>query len=192
MEKVEDGRKMKERKFYEYGKENDIEGAMKAIEEGIDIHSTNKRKQTALHLSLYHKHFQFAYFLINNTNIDIEATDIHGNSPLISSVIFLNCKKEVMKNTQTKKEIFEFVIYLIETKKVSYELENNRKRRIYEMSIRNHQYEVAKYLVEKEYFPITRIFRREYRNQWNSLHHAFKKRADEDFMIYLEEKGGNH
>ena len=62
MEMVEEREKVKERKFYEYGKENDIEGAKKAIEEGIDIHSTNERKQTALHLSLYHKTLSICLF----------------------------------------------------------------------------------------------------------------------------------
>ena len=184
MEKVEDGRKMKERKFYEYGKENDIEGAKKAIEEGIDIHSTNKHKQTALHLSLYHKHFQFAYFLINNTNIDIEATDNFGNSPVMRLLTFPDINDKNFAKSVLTEEIFKFAIYLIETKKVDIKKMNRRGHSLLFCCIFNGQYKLAKYLIEKN-----DVSSRKYPFA-SELNFAIKCKADEDFLIYLEEKRG--
>ena len=183
---------IKERKFYKYGKENDIEGAKRAIEKGIDIHSTNYWKQTALHLSLFYKHFQFAYFLINNTNIDIEKIDNFGKTPLMCLLSFPDIKNKKFVKSVSKEEIFKFAIYFIEERNLKPIGKNERGESIFEVSILNYQYKVSKYLIEKNYFSIKENVLKKFNNRYtNILFLSMKRRVDEEFLIYLDDKGAN-
>ena len=183
------------KEFFEYAIENDIEGAKKAIEEGIiNIHSTNKRKQTALHLALYHKHFEFAYFLLDNTNIDIEAIDEFGNSPLMCLLSFPHRNDKKTIKSISKDEIFKLTIYLIEIKNVERMRRKELKKfhgkssfgfSILDISIINHQYEVAKYLINKKNYNVINF--PEFKS---TLYRAMKENVDEEFLIYIEEIGG--
>lgn len=183
---------------------NDIEFAKKVIDRGIDFHAVTKNRQNAFHIAVHYKNFEFAHFLIAETSIDIYSLDLLDNSSLLLTLALASSKnsrknhfnyvkmnnnilknrskniKEAQFDEDRNSNIFLFAVYLIEEKRMQYDIMNKEGDDALTLSIKANQPQFAKYLIEQMNVNIHRRI--------NILGLSIVMRL-EDFSMYLIEKG---
>lgn len=75
----------KEKKLFEYCKTGDIAKIQKLLEKGVDINTTNYRKETPLHISIWKNNSELFNYLINQ-GVKVDAVDVKGQTPLLIAI----------------------------------------------------------------------------------------------------------
>ena len=168
---------------------NLIEIAKYLIENGIEINSIDKDNRNAFLIAVYFKNFDFAKFLLNEyTNVDISQIDQFQNSSLHLTLMINNFKnKKIYEKYANNNSIFEFTKFLITKLYKKLKEVNNEGNNILHLSLKYHHTNLAKYLIEVEKFDINLINTQ--KKGFNCLFLGVQSKCDQDFLLYLIEKG---
>ena len=135
-------------------KENKIEIGRYFVQRGIDVNYTTKEFQNVFHYALYYSNFDFAKFLVKETNVNINLlTKTKRNTPLMTSILSHRVLFNNNELTEEEKEkISNFAIYLMNSKNyIDSWFINLSEDSLIDLTIKYHINSLSKYLIDNNH-----------------------------------------